>query len=688
MRKIGKKFNAFASIILSMAMILALLPSAYSEAAAEEASNLTAAAENSLTGTGTEADPFQIGSAADMKTMRDYINATAKYKVENGKAVTVGDEEEAADTKLYADAYYVLTADIDLKEVCSAEKGGWAPIGKKAGSALSNKSNAFRGVFDGKGYTISNLSIDQGGSQSRLYRFGLFGDNYGTIQNLNVKDANLVNLGFDNGIIAAINYGTIQNCHTSGAIQGSFMTGGITGTNYGGTIQNCYSTARITCSSGAGCIYGTNSKYDGQEPVVSNCYYIDTQPGENREGVCEPVSEEEFKTGRIAWLLQKGQKEAVWEQKLGEGGDAYPKLHKNGDAEELVYQVTFMLGSLEVSSLYVNPKTMITAPKVEVPSEQGYTTGERWYREAGRSDEWNFAKDTVNSDTVLYSEKAPIDYTITLHLNGGTLTDPEGFTAKEGEEGTYTKTYTIESEAITLPIPQKEHHVFLGWTSDGEEVLKGSPETEVTIPKGSTGNRTFTAQFRDALAPTVTISIGEQTWSSLTVNPAFDLYFQSSPAVTVTAEDNLDENPEISYYVSTEEIAESRLGTVKWTPYKESFPLDPTGSHTNYIVYVKVTDDHGNVVYASTSGLVLDVTAPVISGIADGSISCNGAEFTVTEAYLDWVKVDDTVIEPSANGFYSLSRTGSHTVIAKDKAGNETKVEVTVSEHEKWYSVT
>ncbi len=694
MRKTRKTFNAIAGIILSLAMVLALLPSAYSAAAAEEAPDPIAAAAKSLEGTGTAENPFKIQNTEDMKTMRDNINATAKYKVENNKAVTVEDESGAEETKLYADAYYILTADIDLAEACK-EKGGWAPIGKKAGSVFSKKENAFRGVFDGKGHTISNLSIDQGGSESRLYRFGLFGDNYGTIQNLCVKDAELVHLGFDNGIIAAINYGIIQNCYTSGTVQGSYMTGGIVGSNSGGTIKNCYSTANITNGSSAGCIYGNSSKYIEKEgeketekvPVVSNCYYIDTQPGVNEAGVCEPVSAEEFKTGRITWLLQNGQDGTVWEQKLGDSGDAYPKLHQDKDQEDRVYKVTFKLGTLEVENTYVNANAQLKAPKVEVPTDKGYTTGDRWYREETKTTEWNFESDKVEADTVLYSEKTPIGYKITLKLNGGALSDSEGFTA-EGED--YTKTYTIESPEFTLPTPEKENYEFLGWTSGGEEVLaKGAPEKVVTIPTGTTGDQTFTAQFRDASAPSVTISIDNQNWESVMVNPTFDLFFKISPSVTVTAKDNLDPNPKVSYYVSTKEIEENKLNTVKdWTTYTEAFSLQPTGSHTNYIVYAKAEDDHGNVVYASTSGLVLDMTAPLISGITDNATVCEDAEFTVTESYLNWVKVDDDVIEAAENGVYCIEEIGTHTVSAMDKAGNETKITVTVSKHEKRYNVT
>jgi len=52
-------------------------------------------------------------------------------------------------------------------------------------------------------------------------------------------------------------------------------------------------------------------------------------------------------------------------------------------------------------------------------------------------------------------------------------------------------TYTVESHYITLEAPEKAGDVFTGWTgSNGLE-----PQTKVDIPKGSTGERTYFANF-------------------------------------------------------------------------------------------------------------------------------------------------------------------------------------------------
>lgn len=77
---------------------------------------------------------------------------------------------------------------------------------------LNDKSKQFKGVFDGNGFTISNVTLN-----TDEY-IGLFACNKGTIKNLNVK---LCYLGLNSndkensyaGIICAKNEGIIENCH-------------------------------------------------------------------------------------------------------------------------------------------------------------------------------------------------------------------------------------------------------------------------------------------------------------------------------------------------------------------------------------------------------------------------------------------------------------------------------------------
>ena len=90
-------------------------------------------------------------------------------------------------------------------------------------------------------------------------------------------------------------------------------------------------------------------------------------------------------------------------------------------------------------------------------------------------------KVTTASDHTLKAVWETIPYTISYELNKGTnnSSNPTG--------------YTVESENITLQNPTRNGYTFIGWTGSNGD----TPQTTVTIPKGSTGNRTYTANWEE-----------------------------------------------------------------------------------------------------------------------------------------------------------------------------------------------
>ena len=73
----------------------------------------------------------------------------------------------------------------------------------------------------------------------------------------------------------------------------------------------------------------------------------------------------------------------------------------------------------------------------------------------------------------------PTVYTITYNLDGGTVV------------GTNPDTYTIETDTFTLKNPVKIGYTFIGWTGSNGSM----PSKNVSVYKGSTGNKTFTANY-------------------------------------------------------------------------------------------------------------------------------------------------------------------------------------------------
>ena len=69
-------------------------------------------------------------------------------------------------------------------------------------------------------------------------------------------------------------------------------------------------------------------------------------------------------------------------------------------------------------------------------------------------------------------------YTVTLDASGGDPIRPIQ--------------YTVESEAFLLPTPVRTGYIFLGWTGEGIT----EPQKTMEIPQGSTGDRTYTANWQ------------------------------------------------------------------------------------------------------------------------------------------------------------------------------------------------
>lgn len=191
-------------------------------------------------GDGSEANPYQIATASDLENLSTYTN--------NGKLV---------------DKHYVLVADIDL------QGKAFVPIG--------TKDHPFKGTFDGKGHTVSNIDVSGDGY------IGLFGaisgklsqqvafediwqsnvlienkigeEKYSTIvKNINIKDvaAKVTNKEgkFVGGLAGAIVHAYVENINViSGSIEGYKGIGGVCGDIYDATLKNATVQENVTITS-------------------------------------------------------------------------------------------------------------------------------------------------------------------------------------------------------------------------------------------------------------------------------------------------------------------------------------------------------------------------------------------------------------------------------------------------------
>ena len=199
-------------------------------------------------------------------------------------------------------------------------------------------------------------------------------------------------------------------------------------------------------------------------------------------------------------------------------------------------------------------------------------------------------------------------------------------------------------------------------------------------------NITITARWKDIEKPTGEIIIGTDKWHEFLNTLTFDLFFKDTQSVTITAADDSynhdgytdDKAVKVEYYLYSGDTALTKadLASKEFTIYDGGFNINPDNK---YVVYARLTDHAGNVTYISSEGIVLDATVPVISGIENGKTYCEAQTVTVTEDYIESVKVNGEAVTLDANKQFKLNPAeGTQTIVVTDNAGN-VSVEITVT---------
>ena len=198
-------------------------------------------------GDGSSESPFLITTAEELKWYANYVNG------------------ESGDNVVHTTACAKLMNDIDLSTVCGKGKGNWTPIAKY-GIYTFNGEHRFDGVFDGNGYTISNLYInDKNGSN-----LGLFGYVTPTTKKTSVKNLNMASVQIvgktDIAAVCTSGYNaTFEKIEViSGSIAGFSDIYGISGCR--GSAKNCINRADVTASR-----YNVAGVISSIQDEASNC---------------------------------------------------------------------------------------------------------------------------------------------------------------------------------------------------------------------------------------------------------------------------------------------------------------------------------------------------------------------------------------------------------------------------------
>ena len=233
------------SLLLILALCFTLLPTA--ALAADGAWDGSTAAAFAG-GTGTAEDPYQIANGAELAYLASSVNSGETYTGKN----------------------FVLTANIDLNGL------PWTPIANSFSDALLGRPDyrVFAGNLDGKGHTISKISIGTESTPLESDVFGLFGATGGKLSNLNLDGITIYGTAKNvsgyiglAGALAGFAGGPIENCHVTNlsmtmntpdsGMTAAYWIGGLVGALDGEQyITECSASGTITENAGKGSIGG------------------------------------------------------------------------------------------------------------------------------------------------------------------------------------------------------------------------------------------------------------------------------------------------------------------------------------------------------------------------------------------------------------------------------------------------
>ena len=272
-------------------------------------------------------------------------------------------------------------------------------------------------------------------------------------------------------------------------------------------------------------------------------------------------ADQEFK----AWEIS-GTEYKVGDSYTVNGDIEIKALWKNSVITPTTYTVTVSNDGNGTGT--ATPSTAATGTEITLTAmpKEGYHFKE-WQVISGgvtiKDDKFLMPNDNVEVKAIFEKDApAPTEYTITYDLAGGTA---------EGNPDTYT----IETRTFTLKNPTKSGYTFTGWSGTG---LTGENNLTVTIEKGSTGDRSYTAHWR--------YNGSGHSYSYYTIKATAGAGGSISPSGNVSVREGRDQTftitPDKGYAVANVKIDGKSIGAVKSYTFE-----NVSRTHTIEVIFMK-----------------------------------------------------------------------------------------------------
>ena len=265
------------------------------------------------------------------------------------------------------------------------------------------------------------------------------------------------------------------------------------------------------------------------------------------------------------------------------------------------------------------------------PTRTGYTFG-GWTTSKSGTSISNKTALTINGNTygdfTVTASWSVVPYTISYNLDGGTVS------------GTNPTQYNIETATFSLINPTKVGYDFVGWTGSNGS----TPQTSVSIAKGSTGNKNYTANwaynsnvqsFLNKVDAIGEVSYGAGSTSKADINVALDAYLLLS-----------DGEKELADVVARNEILAQAIDDYN------SLKDDAIAGYVTKVdtLEAEAQNDPNNVEYNETYETLLKNIRDAYANLETAELS-DAAVVTAHDAYVPYQDQYDSLIGDAQQAF-------------------------------------
>lgn len=221
------------------------------------------------------------------------------------------------------------------------------------------------------------------------------------------------------------------------------------------------------------------------------------------------------------------------------------------------------------------------------------------------------------------------------------------------------------------------------WTDTLNGSVEGADSTVKFYVKNTadgTISEMVTVNYKlDKVAPTGKVSFDERSgWEDLVNTITFGLFYSDEVTVKAQAGDALSGVATVEFIEAAKAMTAEELknSDTNWETLPAEGKKVTFKDAKQFIYYIRITDNAGNVTYISTDGAEYDNTVPVISGIEDGKTYYTTQKVSVTDKNIYSILVNDE--EATKDIILDGNVDKEYEIVATDKAGNSKTVTVTM----------